>query len=158
VEPRFLVDINVGRLAKWLRVLGYDALLAQHLDDEGLVRQSVQEGRVLLTRDRRIFQRRAAASGELKALLIRSDTLGGQLRQAVAELGLRTDLGFSRCLSCNQVLAPVAKELVQEEVPPHVYRTQQEFRRCPSCGRVYWRGTHWRNMLRELHGVRERVP
>ncbi|MEK7872778.1 MAG: Mut7-C RNAse domain-containing protein, partial [Chloroflexota bacterium] len=79
--PRFLVDINVGRLARWLRVLGYDALLARDVDDNALVRLALREGRVLLTRDTQILKRRVVTLGLLRALLIQHDAVADQLRQ-----------------------------------------------------------------------------
>lgn len=149
-EPRFLVDLNVGRLAKWLRVLGYDARFAPNLDDGGLVEEARREGRVLLTRDRRLLHRRAVASGEVKALLLESEDPWDQLRQVVQALALHHPRLFSRCLVCNTPLAPAEPREVQDLVPPYVLRRHRRFLRCPSCGRAYWPGTHWRNMQAEL--------
>ena len=149
-ELRFLVDLNVGRLVKWLRAMGYDAVMVPATDDGELVRLALREGRVVLTKDARFCQRRVVASGLLRAVLVRSDTLREQLRQVVAELGLSAGNGFTRCLRCNHPLRAAPREEVAPLVPPYVRRTQQEFCRCPACGRIYWRGTHWANMRREL--------
>ncbi|MBI4234220.1 MAG: Mut7-C RNAse domain-containing protein [Chloroflexi bacterium] len=153
MEPRFLVDINAGRLAKWLRVVGYDALLPRHLDDRALIRLALEEGRILLTKDRRIFQRRVVASGGLRALLIRSDDPWVQLQQVVEEVGLSFSHPFSRCIHCNEVLQSVIRAQVWERVPPYVFRTQEAFTQCPRCQRIYWPGSHWRNMQAELQRV-----
>ena len=151
MEPRFLVDINVGRLAKWLRALGYDATISPGLDDSGLVRKALAEGRTLLTKDTHLVRRGSIVRGVLRALLIRDDEVGEQLRQVVAELKLDIPgKSFSRCLRCNVDLEPAPREQVQERVPPYVYRNQQSFTRCPACQRIYWPGTHWRNMMAEL--------
>ena len=149
-RPRFLVDRNVGRLGKWLRALGYDVLLAPDLADGDLVDLARREGRVLLTRDRRIFHRRAVASGQVRALLLHSERTWDQLEEVVSILGLDLSRAFTRCLVCNEETHPARPEEVRERVPPYVLRTQREFRACPRCGRVYWKGTHWRNMLTEL--------
>ena len=151
MEPRFLVDINVRRLVKWLRALGYDAVMSPNLDDSGLVRQALAEGRTLLTKDAHLVRRGVVSGGSIRALLIRNDEVWEQLRQVVGELNLDTqDRTFSRCLRCNVSLEPVPREEVRERVPPYVYRNQQGFTACPSCRRIYWPGTHWRNMSAEL--------
>lgn len=147
---KFIADSNVGRLARWLRLLGYDTLFIKGIDDDGLVRIALKEGRVVLTRDTHILKRQVAATGRIKALLIRDDAPRDQLRQVVGELGLNWDQQFTRCLECNQPLEPRAREEVQARVPPYVYRTQQEFAECPGCHRIYWQGTHWQRMKRAL--------
>jgi len=157
MQPKFVVDINVGRLAKWLRALGYDAVLLPDADDGELVRVALRDRRVILTRDRRMLERRVVATGQLRALLIKHEDLKEQLRQVVRSFGLNSQGGFSRCIRCNQPLAPLPRESAAARVPPYVYQTQREFMECPSCHRVYWRGTHWTNMLKELSEL-EAVP
>jgi len=149
-RPRFLVDRNAGRLAKWLRALGYDVTLAPDLADRDLLDLARREGRVLLTRDRRIFHRRTVASGQVRALLLHAERTWDQLGEVASALGLDPSRAFTRCLVCNQETRPASPEEVRERVPPFVLRTQQEFRTCPRCGRVYWKGTHWRKMREEL--------
>jgi len=155
MEPKFIVDLNVGRLAKWLRVLGYDALFVPDADDDQLIRIAAEEDRTILTKDSFIMQRRVVTSGQVKALLITSDYRQTQLRQVIQALGLKDDHQFSRCIECNVPLRDVAKEDVKDLVPPFVYSTQEEFMKCPRCGKVYWKGTHWTNMRQELAQVRE---
>ena len=159
VEPRFLLDVNVAGLAKWLRALGYDAAACPGEDDDGLVRMGLAEGRILLTRDARLVRRRVVQRGALKALLVRDDRVRAQLRQVVLDLGLRMEeRHFTRCLRCNTVLEPVSREAVLDRVPPYVLRRQDRFTTCPSCRRVYWPGTHLLNMRAELAGIEERAP
>lgn len=153
--PVFLVDINVARLAGWLRAMGCDTARSPGLDERSLLRWAREESRTLLTRNARLMERRAVAQGEVRALLLDSDLLWDQLRQVVRECGLDTHGTFSRCIRCNTILESVAKERVRDRVPPHVHRTQEAFMRCPSCDRVYWRGSHWRNMRTELSRVTE---
>ena len=150
MEPKFIVDVNVGRLAKWLRVLGYDALFVPDADDGGLVRIAQREGRILLTKDGRLLERRLFTSGQLKAVRVWGDHFTEQVRQVVSELGLDISNDFSRCIECNAALFEVAREEARDRVPPYVFQTQEEFKECPMCHKVYWRGTHWRNMRQEL--------
>ena len=150
MEPKFVVDVNVGRLGKWLRVLGYDALFVPDIDDGTLVRIAQSEGRIVLTKDGRLLERRLFTSGQIKAVRIRGDQFMEQVRQVVAELGLVMDNDFSRCIECNLALNGVDKEQVRDRLPPYVFQTQEEFKECPVCRKLYWRGTHWRNMRQEL--------
>jgi hypothetical protein len=150
VAAKFIVDVNVGKLAKWLRILGYDALFINGLDDDELIRIAIDEGRVLLTKDTRILRRGVVYSGELKLVLIRDDDVRSQLRQVVRTLNLKLSKPFSLCIECNQPLLPRTREEVKELVPPYVFQTQTQYMQCPSCQRIYWRGTHWQRMKREL--------
>jgi uncharacterized protein with PIN domain len=152
-EPRFVIDINVGRLAKWLRVMGYDTLFPDEADDNQLVRIALQENRVLVTRDAGIARRRAARLGQMRVVQIINDDLRSQLRQLVRALGLTLDNGFSRCVRCNHLLNPADKSHVADRLPPYVFQTQSQFMECPECHRLYWRGTHWTNMMTELGRV-----
>ena len=152
-ECRFVVDVNVGRLAKWLRVMGYDTLFPSEAGDNELVRIAIKEGRVLVTRDGEIARRRAVRLGQMRLVRIEDDNLRSQLRQLVRELQLDLTGGFSRCVRCNQVLNAVAKKDVAERLPPYVFQSQFQFMECPECSRLYWRGTHWSNMVAELDQV-----
>ena len=154
-EFRFLADAMLGTLARWLRVLGYDTAYDAHIDDDDLVRRCQEEDRIALTRDRRLVQRRALRN----AVLIRSGSLGGQLREVLAFTGEDpSDRPFlSRCLECNSRLAEVARETVRERVPSYVFRTQRRFRLCPSCQRIYWAGTHRERMLGRLRELLSEV-
>jgi uncharacterized protein with PIN domain len=148
---RFIADFNVIRLGRWLRIAGYDTLLIKGMDDNRLVRIALDEDRVLLTRDRQIMKRRVVTSGRLKVVLIEDDEVGSQLRQVFAALNLAGKLRpFSLCIECNQPLLPRRREEVEELVPPYVFRTQTQYMQCPDCQRIYWRGTHWERMSREL--------
>ena len=141
----------LGSLARWLRVLGLDVVYDPSLDDAALVRRAVAEQRTILTRDTRLVQRRLARNH----LLIRSTSLAEQLHQVCRQFGLRPDPRqmLRRCLRCNQELADLSREQAQGNVPPYVFRTQQRFRSCPACGRIYWRATHVSRMLQRLHSL-----
>jgi uncharacterized protein with PIN domain len=144
--PRFLCDAMVGRLARRLRMLGYDAAYEPATEDRALLRRAAREGRVLLTRDTRI----AAAPGGM-ILVLRANDTGGQLRETVRALGLGAPPGLlTRCIVCNESLRPAQAAEVEAKAPAFVRSGTGEFRACPRCGRVYWPGTHREAMLRRL--------
>lgn len=138
----------LGGLARWLRVLGLDTAYDPALDDPELVDRAVAEDRVILTRDARLVRRRRAWNH----LFVRSEVVDEQVAQVLADLGVAPDPGalFSRCLRCNAPLREIPADEAAREVPPYVARTQDRFRRCPECGRIYWRATHARRMRARL--------
>jgi uncharacterized protein len=150
VKPRFLADCNVGRLARWLRALGYDASYHSRIGDAELVREAAAESRVLLTRDRDLTKRRVIQTGVVRAILIRDDEVTKQLRQVLAELGLEPKEALTRCIECNTPLQSCVPATVAERVPPYVRRTQSRYSECAECGRIYWAGTHWQRMREVL--------
>jgi uncharacterized protein len=141
----------LGGLVRWLRVLGVDVVHDPRLDDAALVRRAASDGRVILTRDRRLLERRLAR----RHLFIRSGVVAEQLRQVLAELELRPEPAafLGRCLRCNTPLVELPPEAAAARVPPFVLRTQEVFRQCPDCGRAYWRATHARRMRERLAGM-----
>ncbi|MBM3310605.1 MAG: hypothetical protein FJY80_03755 [Candidatus Aminicenantes bacterium] len=144
---KFVVDVMLGKLAKWLRILGFDAAFSPRAEDDDLLALARREGRTLLTRDRALLGRaRGVAS-----LLIESETWEDQVRQVIARYGLREAVRpHSRCLECNAALAPLPKEDAAPLVPAFVLETSASFARCPSCGRVYWPGTHFEAMRAKM--------
>lgn len=156
-EPRFVIDVNVGRLATWLRIMGYDTLFPEDAADNELVRIALQEGRVLVTRDSGIARRRAARLGQMRVVHITADDLRSQLQQLVRDLDLTLKNGFSRCVRCNHPLDHVDKSDVAHRLPPYVHQTQSQFMECPQCQRIYWRGTHWSNMMTELDQLYQEI-
>ncbi len=148
---KFVVDSNVGKLAKWLRIMGYDTRFFDGSDDSHLVAIAQAEDRVILTRDTQIMERRVVTRGQLKAILIQSDEPELQLHQVIDTLDLECRFRpFTICLECNQPLVERSKEQVKELVPPYVFQTQSQFMECPACHRIYWRGTHWQAMTKKL--------
>jgi len=145
--PRLLADAMLGRLARWLRLLGYDTAYWRDGSDEALIRQARAEDRLILTRDHQLAGRRG-----VRALLVAAETLDAQIaevRTALAPLGSAPQ-PFTRCPECNGSLANLPRPAARDLVPPYVWHTQLEFRRCPDCGRVYWKGTHWPAMAARL--------
>jgi len=148
---RFIVDHNVGKLAKWLRVMGYDTLFFNGSNDSRMIATALAERRVILTRDTQIMQRRVVTKGQLKAVLIKSDRPELQMHQVIETLNLDCQFRpFTICLECNQTLVVRSKEQVKDLVPPYVFRTQSQYMECPTCQRIYWRGTHWQAMTERL--------
>jgi uncharacterized protein with PIN domain len=143
---RFLADAMVGRLAKWLRALGYDTLYHRDGDDEALLATAAAEGRVLLTRDTRLPR----ASLPAGSLLIRSDRVEDQIREVLQAYDLRPAAPGTRCLRCNTPLAPLPREAAAGRVPDFVLTRHATFRTCPACRRVYWPGTHRTRMAEVL--------
>ncbi|PWH20387.1 MAG: hypothetical protein DDG58_02655 [Ardenticatenia bacterium] len=152
---RFVVDVMLGSLARWLRWLGYDTDYANDRDDRELVRIARAEGRVLLTRDSTLAVRRG-----ISAMLIESQVLDEQLAQVVRAFPLPQGMSLPRCSECNTLLQNVSPDAVMDCVPVYVYRTHKHFRRCPGCGRIYWPGSHWERIGRRLKrmGLEERDP
>ena len=150
-ELKFIVDNNVGKLAKWLRMMGYDTIFFDGSNDSHMVAKALAEGRVILTRDTEIMKRRLVTSGRLKAILINSNEPEPQMQQVINTLNLDCQFRpFTLCLECNQPLAEKNKDQVKDRVPPHVFRTQSQYMECPACHRIYWRGTHWQTMTKKL--------
>ena len=156
--PRFLADAMLGRLARWLRLLGYDAVYFPGEDDD-VLRQARREGRVLLTRDTRLLQRRSAGvrspTDSLPPhLFIESDRVMEQLRQVVAALGLNpTAPPAHRCSCCNAVLEPRDRTQVEGLVPEFVLSHSEAFQACPHCQRIYWAGSHQRRMKEAIKAL-----
>jgi hypothetical protein len=142
-EPRFVADVHLGALARLLRLLGFDTRYANDLDDAQLADLTVRERRILLTRDVGLLKRKAVVRGQW----LRDRDPERQLEEVVDALQLRRALRpFTRCMICNGALSPVSRLSVKSIVPPLAFRRFRVFRRCRGCGRVYWRGTHYRRL------------
>lgn len=149
-ETRFVADAHLGGLAHLLRMLGFDTLYDNHADDDELTAIERQQDRILLTRDRELLKRRSITHG----CYLHAQKPAQQLREIVERLDLaRSAKPFTLCLHCNAPLRPVDKSSVLERLPPRVREKHERFSACGQCGRVYWEGSHWRNMQRLLDGV-----
>ena len=149
--PRFAADAMLGRLARWLRLLGIDTFWEAGIDDAELVRRALAEGRVILTRDRRLPEEWRVDD------VYRVETRGpsAQLREVVVAFDLTERLApLSRCSRCNTPLAESSLASVRERVPTRVAAEQERFLRCPQCERVYWRGSHARRIARVAASLR----
>jgi len=156
-ELKFIVDINAGKLVKWLRIMGYDSLLFTDKDDGKMVKIALNENRIILTKDTHILERRLITSGKVKAILIEGDDPKQQLEQVVTTLELDFSYKpFSMCLECNLNLIERSKEQVSNLVPEHVFNTQTTYMECPSCHRIFWKGTHWQAMSDKLASFKKK--
>ena len=144
---RFVADVMLGKLARWLRILGYDVAYDPNADDEQLVQQAVSEKRILLTKDRHLVERWRKKLRLNGYLLLTSDDWREQLKQTVAYFGLDIhNRRHTRCPDCNGVLKEVAKEAVRYRVPFFVFTQHEHFVQCSQCGKIYWAGSHYERM------------
>ena len=147
VPPTFIADVMLGRLTKWLRLLGTDTAYAPNLSSTGLVRRAVAERRILLTRNQRLLRR----SGLPPHLDIHADHFRAQLREVFDAFHLDwSSRLFARCCRCNEPLTAVQKAAVRHDVPFYVFQTQSAFSRCAVCQRIYWPATHVEQIKQEL--------
>src|SRR4030067_2550925 len=149
-EMKFIADVMLGRLAKWLRILGYDTAYIRNIRDTELIRLSLAECRMVLTRDTRLIKKK----GVKNYLFITDDHFVAQLKQVVSELHIPYSKNtFSRGIIFNEHLLSFSKDAACNIVPEYVCKTEDIFGRCPECHRIYWKGTHYKEMekiLREL--------
>ncbi len=145
-DGSYLADVMLGRLSRWLRLLGFDAAYRNDAEDDALAAEAVRSGRLLLTRDTRLAARREL---EGRVLLLRANDTLEQLAEVLAHP--HPPLApFTRCLVCNASLEAMERERVRPYVPAYVAQTALAFTWCPVCRRVYWPGTHRERAIDEL--------
>jgi uncharacterized protein with PIN domain len=149
---KFLLTRELGRLSKWLRILGFDAQYYQGSSPATLIIQALRDERVILTRNQHLPLARG-----VKIVLIKKEKIKGQLQEALEKLKIqpRTQQMFRRCILCNEELAGIAKGEVKDKVPEYVFKTQSAFATCAKCQRIYWQGTHWGNVTSTLKEIIE---
>ncbi|MGO9136751.1 MAG: Mut7-C RNAse domain-containing protein [Syntrophales bacterium] len=145
---KFITDTNLGKLAKWLRILGYDTVSYRGEADRNFLRKAEREGRVVLTRKKDMAARQFSG----KLVIVENDNIQEQLVEVMEKLSISAnpDQLFSICVRCNEALVAVEKENVAGLVPAFVYDTQSSFRRCPGCKGIFWPGTHIDNAINHL--------
>ncbi len=142
-DPKFVLDVHLGRLAAYLRMLGFDTLYANRADDRELVRISAEEKRILLTRDRGVLKHSAVTHG----YWLRETNSHRQAEEVVKRFDLaRAIRPLTRCMVCNELLREVAKNEVRGRAPQETLEWCNDFRECAGCKRVYWEGSHSRRM------------
>ncbi len=142
-QPRFVIDGHLGRLNSRMRMLGLDCLYQNDYDDDTLVILSVSEDRILLSRDRHLLMHKAV----LRGYLVRSLEPEEQFRELVRRYGLRKwTRPFQRCIRCNHLLEPAPKEDILDRLEPLTKLYFEDFRICPACGQIYWKGSHFDKM------------
>lgn len=151
-QVRFVLDTHLGRLAGYLRMLGFDTAYENDIDDDRLAEIASEGQRILLTQDRGLLKRNAITHG----YCIRSSNPREKLVEVMRRFDLfRSVVPFHRCIRCNGLLAGVAKDDIIEELPPRVGEQYADFKRCSGCGQIYWEGTHFERMERFLEWILE---
>ncbi len=140
---KFIVDCMLGKLAKWLKILGFDTAYFSKIEDPVLLVLAQKEGRVLLSRDNGLIEK----SRDVRTLFIESEDWTPQLEQVLDEFDLWPKVrSYSRCIECNVELKDLQKRRAKNLVTPFVYERATSFAICPQCGRVFWKGTHHQDM------------
>lgn len=146
-RPKFVADVMLGSLAKWLRIAGFDVLYSNRFTDDELIVISNTEGRVLLSSDTRLLIRKPVKA----FIFIDTGDVQKQIRTVFETMRISSlDSVLSRCLSCNEALIEANRESVRELVPEFVYRTQRQFKLCPVCQKVFWAGSHRNAVIQTL--------
>lgn len=149
-DTAFVLDVNLGKLARRLRMLGFDALYRNDYDDHEVIDISVRTGRIILTRDRRLLYPKIVTHG----YWLRSGDPGAQVREVLRRFDLKDRIvPFRRCLECNGVVEAVDKAAVRDLLEPLTRRYYDEFYRCRDCGRIYWKGSHYEHMRRAIENL-----
>ena len=145
--PCFAAEKTLGRLTKWLRLLGFDTRYESEEAGKKFI-ETLEKNRILLTRTRRIQNQFASR----QLIFVESDHLAQQLNQIFRELSLKASQTrpFSRCLQCNAPIAMVEKASILGQVPDYIFETQDRFHKCTECDRIYWRGSHTRRSLEKI--------
>jgi len=150
-EPCFIADAHLGKLARYLRMLGFDTLYDNDLGDQSLAKISAEQHRILLTSDRALLMHRIVTHG----IYVRKGTPLQQLKNLVSRLDLANCIcPFSRCMRCNGKLNAVAKSVIEDGLQANTRRVFNEFRQCQACGQVYWKGSHYQRMQQIIEGFR----
>lgn len=150
---RFLLTKELGRLAKWLRILGFDTRYFEESNTGSLIIEALRQERIILTRNHHLPKLRG-----VKVIILEKEKIKEQVKEALKQLKIKpdSDMMFTRCIVCNEELAGIEKEEVKNKVPEYVFKTQEEFTICPECKRIFWQGTHWGNVtktLGEINGI-----
>jgi uncharacterized protein with PIN domain len=144
---RFIADVNVGKLAKALRMVGVDVLFQNNFTDDSLATIAGKEDRVVLTRDVGLLKYREIKWG----YWLRSQRTTAQLKEVLTHFDLTSAISpFTRCINCNGIIAGVEKEKILSQLPPKTIQFFNEFYQCQSCGKVYWKGSHYQNMWEKI--------
>lgn len=154
-EPRFVLDVHLGRLASYLRMLGFDTLFPENYDDEHLAAISGAQRRTLLTRDRGLLKRKNVTRG----YYVRATNSREQVIEVVRRFDLfRLIAPFKRCVTCNGLLVPVDKDAIRDRLEPDTQAYYDDFRMCEDCGQVFWQGTHFARMQAFIDEIRSHDP
>lgn len=151
MEKKFLADVMLGRLARWLRILGYDTLYTRKAIDSQLIVRAYREDRIILTRNSKMYKK----IDPERALFIHFDNFRNQVSEVIDALDLNFDsnIFLSRCLECNLLLISLPRGEAETRVPPYVFQTVEEFKTCPQCSKIFWSGTHIEEMEKLIKAI-----
>ena len=145
---KFIADIMLGKLARYLRMAGNDVLYINNIDDNEILRIAKAQSRIVLTRDNLMLQRKECKNKIISSLFIKDGNLLEQLRQVKNDLNINLAPLLVRCLKCNSMLEKMERRDIEGKVPPYVFKTQENFLYCAVCSKYYWRGTHYDTICR----------
>ncbi len=147
---KLILTKELGRLSKWLRILGIDAAYFKQENHGSLIIQALRDNRIILTRNQKLPK-----SGGVKIVLVRGERIKEQIQEILKKLDIKPDAEtiFTRCILCNEKLTDIDKGEVKDKVPEYVFNTQKDFITCPKCRRIYWQGTHWGNVQKILNEI-----
>jgi uncharacterized protein len=151
-HPKFILDVHLGRLSKYLRLCGFDSIFEKSLTDRQIIDISVTDKRIILTRDRGLLKSKKVTHG----YWIRSSEPKEQLKEVIERLDLKGNINpFTRCLVCNGLLREVQKEKIIDALPERTKDFYTEFRKCDDCGRIYWEGSHYERMRKFISDMQD---
>jgi len=149
-DLKFVTDGMLGKLTRWLRMLGHDVIYTGSMDDKELIKKAKDEKRILLTRDLELYRQAIARGSE--TFLIESSNQTANLAKLAKrfKFQLEIDVEVSRCPKCNTQIKPASKASVIERIPETTASNYDEFWKCPGCNQIYWRGAHWKRIEKTL--------
>lgn len=154
---KFIADGMLGKLTRWLRLLGHNVKYSSKLDDPQLLMIAKKERRILLTRDLELYQQ-ATAKG-IDAFYLEGKSEAEKLAELAKRFGIKLDIdmALSRCTKCNVRVKSISKEKIANKVEESTFSYYNEFWECPKCGQVYWQGAHWTRIRKILEEARENL-
>jgi uncharacterized protein with PIN domain len=154
---KFVVDGMLGKVARWLRMLGYDTKYFNDMSDDEILKVASEEKRILLTKDYQFFKK--ANIHGVRAIFVEGETHIEKLANLSKQLNIKLEINinYSRCPKCNAEIRPINKEAVKDKIPPSTYRIHNEFWVCSKCGQVYWKGSHWIKINNALNQAKAKL-
>lgn len=153
-KPKFIADVHLGKLTKYLRMLGLDVYYKNNFTDDTLIKLSLTEQRAILTKDKNLLKRNEVTHG----YFVKHSDPEKQAIEVVKRFQLQNQIKeFTRCLGCNSLLTPVRKEEIENRVPPKVRENQNEFYVCEICDKIYWQGTHFEKMKSLILKIKQNI-
>ena len=150
---KFLCDRMLGTLAKWLRIYGFDTFYAtDEMDDNELINISKNEDRILISRDRNLIQ--ISRRENLKTMEIKTTDINEQINSILKEIKIDKSNILSRCILCNSEISEIKKDKIKKKVPKRVFESNEKFWFCSKCNKIYWKGTHYENMIKKINDLK----